>query len=256
MPEYKGNGIYDYLKKDSDAYFFCTEDRWILVYGNSHGIPKLLAFVSRAYDIASPFDISEQNDANRACRIAAFLKLPYIFIRFMENSGEVRIWDSNDRIHKNISYSQLRDLFEKFGVVQPGTPKKDVNQYVSSPYHNWQRENLGQITVSDLDLIKYRNGRMEEIIELKRSKKSIECWTPYTSDYANFALLINAIVGSGERIRFTLYYNVLYDGAIGSRKDDISKIKVFDFIIPNAAIDHLQVKYKYRGIFTLKELTE
>lgn len=102
--------------------------------------------------------------------------------------------------------------------------------------------------------LKYANGRVNEIVELKRSKYSLNTWTPYADDYPNFALLINTIVGSGKKIPFTLYYNLMRAGQIGRREEDISQIKVFDFVIPNHMISSNQVRYNRRGYYRLEQL--
>lgn len=108
--------------------------------------------------------------------------------------------------------------------------------------------------MSDFDLIKYVDGEVKEIVELKRSKIPLDTWTPYTNDFPNFALLINTIVGSGKRIPFTLYYNLMRAGQKGMRVEDTSRIKVFDFVIPNTMISSNQVQYRFRKYSTLEEL--
>lgn len=256
MPEYSGNAIYDYIAANSLDYFYCIENRWILVYGNAQSIPKILVFASKVEDINSNFAPDEQTDINKANNIANYLNLPFICVRFMVNSMVVSVWQSSTKSWSRLSYDQLRDMYEQYGVVQPGTAKKAVNQYVSSPYHDWQRQNLGRITVSDFDLIKYRNNQVQQIIELKRSKLAIDQWKPFSADYPNFALLINTILGSGRKIPFTLFYNVMQDGAIGNRKEDISRIKVFDFEIPDRQIDIRNIRYNERGVFTPKSLLD
>ncbi len=256
MPEYRGNAIYDYIVENDLDYYFCVENRWILIYGNVESIPKILVFASRVNDINATVQNSEKADVNKAYNIANYLHLPFVCVRFMLNSREVMVWESGGKRWNRLTYDQLRDLYEEYGVVQPGTARKPVNQYVSSPYHNWQRQNLGQITVSDFDLLKYRNNQIEEIIELKRSKKNIRYWHPYTDDFPNFALLINVIVGSGRKIPFTLYYNVMEDGPAGHREEDISRIKVFDFIIPDRQINCSQIRCNYRCISTLEVLLD
>ena len=252
--EYAGNAIYEYVYNEDLDYVFSAEHTWMLVYGNAASIPKILVFASKVYDISKNCSDKEMNETNRAFSIARYLKLPFIFVRFMVNSEVVGVWEESAGNWRNLTYNQLRDLYEKYGVVQPGTAKKGVNQYLSSPYHDWQRRNLGRITVSDFDLIKYVDGEVKEIIELKRSKKSLEVWNPYTDDYPNFALLVNTIVGSGKRIPFTLYYNLMKDGPRGMREEDISRIKVYDFVIPNNTISCNQVSYRFRGFYDLEEL--
>ena len=172
----------------------------------------------------------------------------------MENSEVVRVWEEKVGQWRTLKYDQLRDIFESYGVVQPGTAKKRVNQYTSSPYHDWQRNNLGRITVSDFDLIKYQDNEVKEIVELKRSKITLDHWRPYTKDYPNFALIINTIVRSGKRIPFTLYYNLMKAGQKGTREEDISQIKVFNFLIPDHVISSSQVRYSFRGYYTLEQL--
>jgi len=226
----------------------------MLVYGNVDSIPRILVFASRVDNIAGECYPKELNDANKALSIANYLNLPFIFVRFMVNNDVVAVWEGRFENWRNLSYAQLRDLYEEYGVVQPGTAKKRVNQYVSSPYHDWQRQNLGRITVSDFDLIKYVDGEVKEIIELKRSKISINRWNPYQDDFPNFALLINTIVGSRKSIPFTLYYNVMKAGQMGMRVEDTSLIKVFDFMIPNREIASNQVNYRLRGLYTLEQL--
>lgn len=252
--EYLGNAIYDYVYDEDLDYYYSAEDNWMLVYGDSASIPKIMVFASKVSDINSNCSDKEMAEANMALSIARYLKLPFIFVRFMVNNDLVGIWEESVRKWQNVTYDQLRDIYERYGVVQPGTARKRVNQYTSSPYHDWQRNNLGRITVSDFDLIKLNKGQVRQIIELKRSKVPLNTWTPYSNDYPNFALLINTIVGSGKNIPFTLYYNILKAGQMGMRVEDTSKIKVFDFIIPNCMISSNQVQHCFRGYYKLDQL--
>lgn len=252
--EYTGNKICKYVYDKNLDYYYSAEHKWMLVYGNTLSIPRIMVFVSKVVNIGSGCSTEEMNEANKAFSIARYLRLPFIFVRFMVNSEVVGVWEENAGKWCTLSYDQLRDVYERYGVVQPGTARKRVNQYTSSPYHDWQRNNLGSITVSDLDLIKYVDDEVKEIIELKRSKMSLETWTPFYRDYSNFALLINTIVGSGKNIPFTLYYNLMRDGQKGMRDEDISTIKVFDFIIPSKMITFNQVKYSLRGCYSPEQL--
>lgn len=252
--KYTGNAIYDYVYDEDLDYYFSAEHTWMLVYGNAMSIPKIMVFASKVANINSGCEKEEMDEANKAFSIARYLRLPFIFVRFMLNSEEIGVWEERVGEWRKLSYNQLRDIYEQYGVVQPGTARKPVNQYTSSPYHDWQRNNLGRITVSDFDLIKYADGEVKEIVELKRSKISLDRWNPYSNDYPNFALLINTIVGSGNDIPFTLYYNLMRDGQKGMREEDLSSIKVFDFIIPNNMISCNQVSYNFRGYYRLEQL--
>jgi hypothetical protein len=252
--EYTGNAIYDYVYEEDLDYYFSAEHTWMLVYGNAASVPKILVFANKVADINDDCTAEELNESNKALSIARYLNLPFIFVRFMVNSEVVSVREESVGQWRMLGYDQLRDIYERYGVVQPGTARKRVNQYTSSPYHDWQRSNLGRITVSDFDLIKYVDGEVKEIVELKRSKIPLHTWTPYTNDFPNFALLINTIVGSGKRIPFTLYYNLMRAGQKGMRVEDTSRIKVFDFVIPNTMISSNQVQYRFRKYSTLEEL--
>ena len=252
--EYTGNAIYDYVYDEDLDYYYSAEHTWMLVYGNAASIPKIMVIASKVDNVSSGWIGEERNEANKAYSIAKYLRLPFIIVRFMVNSEVVRVWEENAGEWRTLTYDQLRDIFEGYGVVQPGTARKRVNQYTSSPYHDWQRTNLGRITVSDFDLIKYVDGEVKEIIELKRSKIPLDSWNPYSNDYPNFALLINTIVGSGKNIPFSLYYNLMRDGHMGMREEDLSRIKVFDFIIPANMISCNQVRYSFKGYYRLDQL--
>jgi hypothetical protein len=252
--EYTGNAIYNYIYDENLDYYYSAEPTWMLVYGDASSIPKIMVFVSEVDSINNNCSDVEINKANKAFSIARYLRLPFIFVRFMVNSGVVGVLEENDGQWRTLTYDQLGDIYAEYDVVQPGTAGKRVNQYISSSYHAWQRNSLGGITVSDFDLIKFIDDEVKEIVELKRSKKSLNDWEPYHNDYPNFALLINTIIGSGKNIPFTLYYNLMKDGQKGMREEDISSIKVFDFIIPNNVISCNQVCYSFRGYYRLDQL--
>lgn len=99
--------------------------------------------------------------------------IPFINICFddkVDNIEYIKIQDALLGTWKDISLQELKDVFKKFGVPINDNPcYKAINDKKSSAYHNWQRENLGNITVSDIDLIRVSEGRIQEIVELKRS---------------------------------------------------------------------------------------
>nr|WP_325204405.1 hypothetical protein [uncultured Oscillibacter sp.] len=254
--EYNGNAVYSYIvENELENYYFPAENTWILLYGDAYSNPRILVLALRAEALQEPFSKEEKTAVRAAVDVSKELGLPFIGVRFVPGSDQVLVWETTEKKPERMSYDELRDLYEEYGVVQPGTPRKSVNQYVSSSYHTWQRANLGKITVSDLDLLRYgEEGELRKIIELKRSKYAIDRWKPFDTDFPNFALVINAIVDSGRNIPFQIYYNVLRDGPKGRREDDISQIKVFAFDIPEETIDSMGVKYKDCGVFQLDEL--
>lgn len=254
--KYDGNGIYDYIRNSGlNNYFFLAKTQWIMLYGNNQAIPKLLAFISEVNNITLSMTENEKHSKNVCEAIAEQLKLPFITVRFSNSDhNNVELYMSEGKQTKIISYERLRDAFEYYSVIPNGTPKKEVNQYTSSAYHNWQRANLGNIVVTDLDLIRFENKLINCIIELKRSKKSLDSWRPYPDDFSNFALISNAITLSGKDIPFYLYYNLLSEGRMGERSEDLSRIKVFRFNTYDGIISSREVQYSLLRFSTLPNL--
>ena len=243
MVRYTGNDIYDYVTANKLDYLYMMEHHWLLLYGDSNCVPKLLVIASKTNDIEAPYSVEDSKDANNSYLVSKSLKLPFLFIRFSETSENVSVWDSGNRDWKVMHFDDLRNIFDGYEVVQPGTPKKAINQYSSSIYQDWQRDSLGNITVTDLDLVKLNDKKVSTIYELKRSKVPLERWKPYSDDYPNFALIINAIVNAGNDIRFKLIYNLMFDGVAEKRIEKLSRVKFYEFDIPNQMIKSKEVKY-------------
>ena len=74
-----------------------------------------------------------------------------------------------------LSDMDLRERFEQYGLtMNEKRAKKSINDKGSSTYHEWQRTHMGDsILAVDIDLLRLDNGRISEIIELKRSHKDI-----------------------------------------------------------------------------------
>lgn len=252
--EYTGNAICDYINRNQLDYYYSAKDMWLLLYGTAESIPKILVMVNKVENIKEPITKKETEHFPKARLIAGSLKLPLICIRFSIDSNEVLMWDNTRRKWYKLTYDQLEKVYAQYGVKEEGNVKKEVNQYVSSPYHRWQREKLGSVIATDLDLLKCEDGEIKEMIELKRSHEKIYEWMPYSKDFSNFALIINAICESGKKIPFRLYYNELKSGPKGKRIEDISKIKVFEFKIPDRYITSRQVRYQLQGLCKPEQL--
>lgn len=249
---YEGNGITQYIIDNKlDDYFFSAKNSWLLLYGKKEGkipIPQLLAFVCEVNDNYD-YTLDQDNNFWDAIIIAKELNLPFLSIRYKKNCEIVAI-TKNDLITRFITYSELKEKFQKEYNVIPKAEhgNKDINAYSSSSYHDWQRQTLGGIVVTDLDLIKINrhNKTIEKIFELKRSFKPLYEWKPYPVDKPNFCLIINAIIASKKNIPFWLLYNE-YKKIDGNRIDDISKISSFSFDVPwksGSFISYENVKWK------------
>lgn len=232
MRFYKTNAIYDSLK-GSNLYSWVSGDAWILVYGDCNSVPKLIAFVN-----ASSWRV-DNDILEKVGIISRATSIPSIRIEFDDTSNEINeVKLYNGSSFSTLSLDELKDLFRRHGVpVSAALCTKAVNDATSSAYHNWQRASLGNITVSDIDLIQLQDGKISSIIELKRSKIDLLKWTPYRNDYPNFILLSNLCsLGS---MRFIISYNLRT--TTPNFFDDPSRIKMFFY---DKRFELISIEYK------------
>ena len=250
---YEGNGITKYIIDNKlDDYFFSAKNSWLLLYGKKEGdipVPRLLAFVCEVNDCYA-YTAEQKKNLSDAIVISKELNLPLLAIRFKKNCNDVAVAEKGIPT-RLITYSELKEKFQKEYNVIPEAEhgNKDINAYSSSSYHDWQRQALGGIVVTDLDLVKIDrlNEKIEKIFELKRSFKPLYEWEPYLADSMNFGLIINAIIASKKNIPFHLLYNRYTNDINGNRTDDISKISLFAFNVPlesGSFVSSKNVKHK------------
>lgn len=232
MSYYNSNALYDSLVGNRN-YCWTVGNAWILVYGDNHSCPKLIVFAH---------DHSWQPDIRVPAVIAALSRrtgLPTLHIEFDDSAPEITrvIHHVDDHTTQVLDSQQLKALFAQSGVPVNNQPfAKAINDKESSAYHRWQRAMLGNITVSDIDLIRLQNQQMQCIMELKRSYIDIHSWKPFDKDKANFRLLHNLCIRA--RLDFVIAYNVRHKAP--TFFDDPSQIKLFyyaaDFTISQEKI--------------------
>jgi len=195
---------------------------WALIYGDRNSTPLACALV---YGKSWNFQVEMHTLLKR---IAEASKIPFVSIMFDDAATEITdvFFKINEEEMLLISLSDLRDIFESFGLpVKRGAASKAINDSSSSAYHQWQRANLGSITVSDIDLFrKSSGGAPGEIIELKRSYISLEKWRPFPDDYANFNLLSSVADRCG--VLFTIAYNLREKSPF---RDDATRLSVYKY---------------------------
>lgn len=253
MEHYKGNGIYDYLKNNHYTNFFWTSsDKWIVVYGNDKQEPKVVTIISEYTDESKDVD---KKELNAIALVRSIIKNTDIHINFIRYHADeplegVQYWENGEegigaaKILPTISMDCLRNKFIQHGIIMNGNVTgKAVNDKTSSKYHEWQRENMGSdVTISDIDLIRFSNNKVAGIIELKRSVISLEKWEPYEVDFNNFILLSKLAIKAG--IQFHIAYNYRSKNPI---YDDISNIKLFRFDY------RMEEYYKILGYETIEQ---
>ena len=221
---YDGNSLYEALLSNfTGRYFWPPKKTWLLAYGNGSGEPKAIVFV-KSYLGKSADEIENgmtRKVAETGQNIARGNNIPFGVIEF-ENDLQSLTFN-----RERISLDSLRNRFKEVGLEVSGITNKNINSATSSPYHQWQRNNLGQIRVSDFDLFAANTAESEinRVIELKRSYIPLSDWEPYKADYPNFDLI--ARLCHKIDAKFLIAYNVRHKSP--NFLDDPSRIKIFEY---------------------------
>ncbi|WP_323118655.1 hypothetical protein [Burkholderia alba] len=228
MAYYQSNAVYQGLEHTGQHPFsWVSGNAWMLVYGDGAAIPRVMV-------LAHGRSWKPDPTAMRVFEtIAGHAALPVARISFDDEDGaligDVRYADNLAGPAKTISLSALKAEFQSFGLpVRGGACGKSINDASSSAYQNWQRDNLGAITVSDIDLVRIDDNGPVEIVELKRSYYALDEWRPFRNDFTNFNLL--GAVAEAADLRFTIAYNHRQKTPF---RDDASVLSLFDYPAPN-----------------------
>lgn len=221
---YKTNNVYERLENLSDHSFkWVSGNAWFLVYGDGESNPAIIAAVW-GQNAPIPKDM-----LRLLMQLSTAAELPFACIRFddaAESIASVQLSINGERFEE-VGLNELRTRFASFGLplAGPQGTTKAINDQASSAYHHWQRQNLGRITVSDIDLLRLaEDGTPSEIIELKRSYLPLERWRPYSADYPNFDLL--NIIAERCSLPLTIAYNVRHKNPF---RDDASELSIFEY---------------------------
>ena len=231
---YKTNAIYAELEKCGDIPFVWTSgNAWILLYADNTAHVRLVAFVSGRSTTQAGQGILSRLEAaqSKAVGLDKDAGAAFATIQFDDKAASI---DNVDLDGHTVTLGELKDWFAATGLAVKGrTTAKAINDASSSAYHNWQRENLGAIKVSDLDLLRLdpNTGRVVEILELKRSFIPLDKWRPYPEDFPNFNVVSNLAARVGAR--FTIAYNVRVKQP--EFHDDVSRISLFAYSFDDGA---------------------
>jgi len=247
---YVGNGVYKYLIKseDRDKFFWTSGNLWLLVYGDENFDPKVLT-VASAGRLGKTTAIEEKKAVRVARLITEGTEVPINFVRFdpEKDMEKVQYWEPGMKNIPEISSEKLKSRLMMYGLKMNGAmAHKRINDRSSSPYHDWQRKNMGDsVIATDIDLLRHDGNRLTEIIELKRSYKDIEEWEPYQKDYKNF-ILLSKLAGK-KNVGFYIVYNKRTKEPFF---DDVSKLKIFEF-------DHRMPEYwRLLGYRTIEQFAK
>lgn len=229
MGFYIGNGVYDYLNEcsDKDDFYWTSGNLWLLIYGNENCEPKVLT-VASGHVLNGWFTQEETDAVHVAMQITQGTEIPVNFVRFDPERAieRVRYWKVGMDKSSIITSAELHNKFLQYGLqMNELRTAKEINDKSSSPYHIWQRNNMGNnVVVTDLDLLRYDDRGLREIIELKRSYIDLSKWEPYYRDYNNFILISR--LAQKRHLDFYIVYN---HRAKTPFYDDVSRLKIFKF---------------------------
>jgi hypothetical protein len=223
MRYYQSNAVYERIQGlRSHSFIWTAGNAWILIYGNMHSEPVAVALVAG-------LSWKPQSEVTSLVgSLSEISGLPFMEIHFDDTIKEIESVGlrRNGSALLETGLEELRAVFSALGLpVRSGGALKAINDASSSAYHNWQRANLGRITVSDIDLFRLSGDRrVIEIIELKRSYIGLNKWRPFPADYPNFNLLLST--ANLSSVRMTIAYNVRTKNPFF---DDPRSISVFNY---------------------------
>ena len=264
MERYKDNGLCDFLKeryknneKSSEIKFFDTDKSLLVVASKRDSVPLCLIIddrIKKGTD-AGVLSDTEKYHGNECYKIAQQAKLPLFWVRYVDreilhNNDHVYLWHSNNKqgTFERIQLRQMIELFAEYGIeakLEDKTPQKRKNDSLSSAFHIWQRECLRIGIFADIDLIRMRDNKVVELIELKRSYIDFDKWNPYNADINNFAILSNFCnklgnvdfhivfntqldkIPYGLEARLRKYYRMIHKKDKGVYYDKIDRLKLY-----------------------------
>lgn len=221
---YNGNAIYQHLFQHPNGLLVGPGPQtWPLVYADKDGAPKAVVVVC---DITPGQSIpANPTFLKHTYALAQRMSIPFRMLLFCSHQPPLKfaVIDGPGIPRRYLNPDEWRNEMRGFGIDVRGTSNKAINRASSSPYHEWQRDNLGAIRVVDIDLLRLDGaGCVTHLIELKRSSIPMESWTPFTNDSKNFEVLANVahLTGTSLELAFNRYNKQTLE-------DDLSRFKVF-----------------------------
>ncbi|MCO7643284.1 hypothetical protein NJI34_41710 [Pseudomonas sp. S 311-6] len=240
MNYYSTNDVYSRLDKLANHRFvWVAGNAWMLIYGDKYANAKAIVFVfGSSVRKGAPRETERTEQSSILARkLAMGRRIPFHIIEYNDEADAI---DSVMLDGEQVSLEALKRKFDEIGLpVREGSVVKAINSQGSSAYHQWQRDSLGAITVSDIDLVRMDDSLSKpiEFIELKRSFKSVSEWNPYPQDFPNFNLIVD--VASKVGSNFTIAYN--YHVKKPHYVDDASKLSLFEYPSVSGGARHLGV---------------
>lgn len=211
MDFYRGNKLL--AKLTTHPNFICPPNGvWNLLYANEQNHPVLNLHVYESNDLFHTFKNKFPN----------FRSVPAseLIIEGVD-SFKVKWFDS--KTFMSFNGDSLYEEYLQKNLILSGTyAGKPFNSKASSAYHIWQSGRRFKGGITDIDLLRLGDkGDLIELIEIKRSKISINSWNPYYNDRGGYEILDNFCRLEGLEFTIVYYYYSTKDAI-----EDISRIVV------------------------------
>lgn len=211
MDFYRGNKLLAKLKTYSN--FICPPNGvWNLLYANEKNYPVLNL---RVYESNDLFDTYKN-------AFPKFRSVPSSDL-IIEGVDSFKVKWSDSKTFMSFNEDSLYEEYLQRNLILSGTyAGKPFNSKPSSAYHIWQSKRRFKGGITDIDLLRLDDkGDLIELIEIKRSKISINSWNPYYNDRGGYEILDNFCRLEGLELTIVYYFFSVNDAT-----EDISKIVV------------------------------
>lgn len=228
MSFYNENGINNYIKSNAVSGFSLYENsRSLLVVYNFIQQRPVLVILDERYENSSLIekpDKYEKEVTTLALGLANALDTKLLVIKYpdsyksFDNSSHIWVWTSEKNVelafsenvytNENGLYNTIKSLVGENNIRRFNNnknPAKKENDALSSAFHIWQRKNIEIGSYVDIDLVRFKDTKITELIELKRSNYSLDKWKPFDADKNNFSIL--HYVAGKMNVPLILVYN-------------------------------------------------
>ena len=191
---YNGNLLLAELTKFSN-FLVPDEGTWNILYADANNNPVLYL---RVFDEMQKYEVDDKSQDDFYSVMCASLVIKnsnQFFFKYQE--------------HKSFKLFDSSSLFEEFLqaglVVSRDYRGKPFNSKASSVYHTWQSKHRFIGGITDIDVTRLGvEGKPVEVIEVKRSRISLEKWAPYFNDKGGYEILSKFC--KNENLDFTVAY--------------------------------------------------
>ena len=194
MQFYSGNRLLDQLKNQSN-FMVPPAGTWSLLYADRHNQPLINLVVHNSAETFAKYKNGLPKFRNILCGTLIVMGPDTFSLK----------WDTEEKHKIHSGESLFLEFKFKNLVVSQNYKGKPFNSRASSFYHVWQSKQKFVGGVVDIDLIRVNNSNFPvELIEIKRSRITIDSWLPYSNDKGGYEILDRFC--EKQKLQFSIIY--------------------------------------------------